>query len=80
MDKRRMLHNHIFRHCAPETIFELADYYYNEKQYANCIAYFDKIDIDALSEIRMSELAFKKGYCHFVKKEFAQAQSKQLNL
>jgi len=58
-----------------ETIFELADYYYNEKQYANCIAYFDKIDIDALSEIRMSELAFKKGYCHFVKKEFAQAQS-----
>jgi len=57
------------------TIFELADYYYNEKQYANCISYFEKIDIDALSEIRMSELAFKKGYCHFVKKEFAQAQS-----
>lgn len=55
-------------------IFEMADYYYNEKQYASSIEYFDMIDIDALPELKMSELVFKKGYCYFVKKEFAQAQ------
>jgi tetratricopeptide (TPR) repeat protein len=57
-----------------DAIYELGDYYYNEKQYASSIKYFDKIDIDALPEIKMSELVFKKGYCHFVKKEFANAQ------
>ena len=53
-----------------DAIFEMGDYYYNEKQYANCIEYFELIDIDGIPEIKMSELAFKKGYCHFVRKEF----------
>ena len=57
-----------------DATYELGDYFYNEKQYASSIEYFDKIDIDALSELKMSELVFKKGYCHFVKKEFANAQ------
>lgn len=57
-----------------DAIFEMADYYYNEKQYANCIEYFELIDIDGIPEIKMSELAFKKGYCHFVRKEFNEAQ------
>ncbi len=57
-----------------DATYELGNYYYNEKQYASSIEYFEKIDIDALSEIKMSELSFKKGYCHFVKKEFDQAQ------
>ena len=58
-----------------DAIFEMGDYYYNEKQYVNSIKYFDLIDIDALPEIKMSELVFKKGYCHFVRKEFNEAQS-----
>lgn len=57
-----------------DALFEMGDYYYNEKQYASCIEYFDMIDIDGLPEIKMSELAFKKGYCHFVRKEFNEAQ------
>jgi len=57
-----------------DAIFELGDYYYNEKQYAQCIEYFEKIDIDGLPEQKMSEVVFKKGYCHFVKKEFDRAQ------
>ena len=57
-----------------DATFELGNYYYNEKQYASSIEYFDKIDIDALPIIKMSEMSFKKGYCHFVKKEFAEAQ------
>lgn len=57
-----------------DAIFEMGDYYYNEKQYVKCIEYFDLIDIDAIPELKMSELAFKKGYCHFVRKEFKEAQ------
>ena len=57
-----------------DAIFALANYYYNEKQYENSITYFDRIDIDMLEEERMSELVFKKGYCHFVRKEFQRAQ------
>lgn len=57
-----------------DATYELGNYYYNKKQYASSIAYFDMINIDALPEIKMSELVFKKGYCHFVKKEFASAQ------
>lgn len=62
-----------------ESIFELADYYYNIKNYASCIEYFDLIDIDRLTELKMSELVFKKGYCHFVQKEFTLAKSYFLN-
>lgn len=57
-----------------DAIFEMGDYYYNEKQYARCIEFYDLIDIDAIPQIRLSELAFKKGYCHFVRKEFNEAQ------
>jgi len=57
-----------------DPIFELASYYYNEKLYDDAITYFEMIDIDMLTEERMSELVFKKGYCHFVKKEFEKAQ------
>ncbi|MEM9549135.1 MAG: tetratricopeptide repeat protein [Bacteroidota bacterium] len=57
-----------------DAIFEMGDYYYNEKQYARCIEYYEMIDIDAIPEIKMSELVFKKGYCHFVRKEFNEAQ------
>jgi tetratricopeptide (TPR) repeat protein len=57
-----------------DAIYEMGDYYYNEKQYAKCIEYYDMIDIDAVPELKMSELAFKKGYCHFVRKEFNEAQ------
>lgn len=57
-----------------DATFAIADYYYNERRYAKSIEYYDHIDIDALPEERMSELVFKKGYCHFVRKEFQQAQ------
>lgn len=57
-----------------DALFALGDYYYNERQYENSISYFEQIDIDMLEEEQMSELVFKKGYCHFVRKEFQKAQ------
>lgn len=56
-------------------LFELGDHYYNAKDYKQSIAYFDRLDPRMLSEEKQSEMAFKKGYCHFVQKEFAKAKS-----
>ncbi len=55
-------------------IFELANYYYNQKNYVECIEYFEMIDLNNLSIDKVSELNFKRGYAHFVRKEFRQAE------
>lgn len=55
-------------------ILELASYYYNTELYGNAIAMYDKIDLDELPIIERSEASFKKGYSHFIKKEFEEAR------
>ncbi|MDF1696430.1 MAG: tetratricopeptide repeat protein [Saprospiraceae bacterium] len=70
----KFIENHHPNPLLVNAIFEMGDYYYNEKQYVKCIEYFDKIDIDEVAELKMSEVVFKKGYCHFVRKEFNEAQ------
>lgn len=57
-------------------ILELASYYYNNGRYDESIAYYDKItDLNQLSDLELSELSFKKGYCYFINKQFAQAKT-----
>lgn len=72
------LKNYIASHIGNpniiDAIFEMGDYCYNDKRYDESIYYFDLINKQALSVERKSELIFKKGYCHFVKKEFPKAQ------
>ncbi len=52
----------------------LASFYYNDKQYAKSIKEYSNIDIEVLPSIDMSEASFKKGYAHFVLKEFDKAK------
>lgn len=56
-----------------DALFEMGDFLYNAKRYKDAISYFDQINLDNLETIKMSELAFKNGYCHFVHKNFKQA-------
>ncbi len=57
-------------------ILELASYYYNNGRYDEAITYYDKInDLNQLSDLELSELSFKKGYCFFVNKQFGQAKT-----
>jgi TolA-binding protein len=53
-----------------DAILELGSYYYNAKRYNEAIETYNKIDEDLLSDFELSEKCFKKGYCHFVNKEF----------
>ena len=55
-------------------ILELGSYYYNKKWYKKCIETYDMVDLKTLAEYDMSEAALKKGYAHFVSKEFALAK------
>lgn len=57
---------HIYTEMA---YFELANHYYNKKNYSDAITYFE------LSKSQSDEVNFKKGYCYFVKKEFGRAQA-----
>lgn len=54
------------------SVLELASYYYNNGRYDEAITYYDKIrDYKLLSDSELSEMCFKKGYCHFINKAFA---------
>ena len=55
-------------------LLELASYYYNQKRYSDAVYYYEKIDIDNLSLLEISEASFKKGYSLFVQKKFKEAQ------
>lgn len=59
-----------------QAILELASYYYNNGRYDDAITYYDKIkDYNELSDLELSEMSFKKGYCYFVNKQFGHAKT-----
>ena len=57
-----------------QPILELASFYYYERNYGEAISWYDKVNIKRLPAIDASEASFKKGYCHFVQKEFKEAK------
>ncbi len=61
---------HVYTELA---LVELADYYYNNKDYAQAIYFYDQL------KVHTDEHRFKKGYCHFVRKEFNRAKSSFAN-
>ena len=56
-------------------LLELASYYYNQKRYSDAVYYYDKMDLDGLSLLEMSEASFKKGYSLFIQKKFKEARA-----
>lgn len=56
-------------------ILELGSYYYNKKWYKKCIETYEMTEWDNISEEERVEAGFKKGYSHFVLKEFNAAKN-----
>ncbi len=56
-------------------ILELGSYYYNKKWFKKSIDMYKMINPDQLPEFDMSEASFKKGYAHFVLKEFKEGKT-----
>ncbi|HPK09887.1 MAG TPA: tetratricopeptide repeat protein [Saprospiraceae bacterium] len=53
-----------------DAALELGSFYYNEKRYREAIDIYDYVNDAQLTNLEFSEKSFKKGYCHFVLKEF----------
>ena len=56
-------------------ILELGSYYYNKKWFKKSVDIYTMADLTNLPEFDMSEASFKKGYSHFVLKEFKEGKS-----
>ncbi len=53
-----------------EAAMEVGNARYNKKRYKQAIEYYDLVDLNVVDQDIKAEVAFKRGYCHFVRKEF----------
>ncbi|MEM8907772.1 MAG: tetratricopeptide repeat protein, partial [Bacteroidota bacterium] len=60
---------------ANQAILEMANYYYNSKDYEKAASLFASIDAYDLNREQRSEVKFKLGYSYFVKKKFRDART-----
>lgn len=56
-----------------EALFEFADFKYQKNDFKSAIYYFDLMDTDHIDQELLDEISFKKGYAHFIHKEFDNA-------
>ena len=61
---------------ANQALIELANFYFNKKDYDEAIEFYSMMQETGLTEIEKTEIRFKHGYCLFVKKRFDEARSK----
>jgi len=61
--------------ASGQALVELANYYFNDKDYDKAIEFLDDLNENNLSAKERSEVLFKKGYSYFAKKQFKQAKN-----
>lgn len=54
--------------------FNLANYYFKNKDYSNALLAFAKTDATQLSAEELSDFNFKSGYCYFVQQDYTNAK------
>ena len=57
-----------------EATFNLAGYFFQRKSYNNALIYYELVDNSRLSREDEAEYQFKKGYCYFLKEDYAKAR------
>lgn len=57
-----------------DVLFTLANLHYNRKDYKEAVSRYAMMETYSLPALAYSEVQFKKGYCHFVQKEFEYAK------
>lgn len=58
-----------------EALIELANYYFNSREYEKAIEYYDLAPTNSLTMKERSEVLFRKGYSYFAQKEFGRAKN-----
>lgn len=77
--------NYTINNLSPDpvtipAILALGGYYYNQRAYKLCVETYEKTDLSELPFSDQVEPRFRKGYCHFVMKEFAEAKTELLSI
>lgn len=60
---------------ANEALLDIANFYFNDKNFDKATALYNSIDTYALPPVQRSEVIFKKAYLNFIKKKFSIAKS-----
>lgn len=58
---------------AEKANLEVANYYFDQKNYERALAFYKIMDTRGLPNESLSEIKFKQGYSHFAKKDFKNA-------
>ena len=58
---------------ASQAALEIGDYYFNKKEYAKALTYYDMAPVS--TGAMRDEIQFKKGYAYFVSKQFGRAKA-----
>ncbi len=61
--------------AAVSAVAEMADYFYNAKEYEKAIELYSQIDPYDFSKKERAEIKFKQGYSYFVRKKFKEARA-----
>ncbi|MFO7879963.1 MAG: tetratricopeptide repeat protein [Bacteroidota bacterium] len=67
------IHQHPENPKINQASFTLANHYYRQKKYRSALKWYDKVDKLNLPDEQLSEYYFKKGFCHYARKEYNQA-------
>lgn len=59
-----------------QALVDLANYYYNDRQYKKATEYYDRVPSSSLNRAQQAEVNFRHGYSLFAQKEFEQARLK----
>ncbi|MEZ4985484.1 MAG: tetratricopeptide repeat protein [Saprospiraceae bacterium] len=59
---------------ANQALVEIANYYFDSKEYDKAISYLSKVPTTGMSREEKAAIKFKLGYAHFVGKNFSQAK------
>jgi TolA-binding protein len=57
-----------------EAAFRLADYFYDKNSWAKTISWYNRVDRYLLDRTDLSEYYFKKGYAHYMRKDYEEAR------
>ncbi len=61
---------------ANEALIEVANFYYNSRDYKKALEFYNKAPLSGLSKKQRAEVKFRQGYCLFVDQKFSAAKSR----
>lgn len=70
------IRNHDPDPLADQATVEVANYYYNAKDYDKAVEYYSRVSTVGMPREKKAEVLFRLGYSYFIKKQFAQAKPK----